>query len=53
MDLLYDVQHDKFRDMTASMAFETSIIATSFVLGAVTIVRFWLSKDRLEEGSAQ
>ena len=50
MDLLYDLQHNKFANMDASMAFEAFIIACSFGLGGATIVRFSQAWDRLMEG---
>ena len=47
MDLLYDLQHDKFRNMTLEMAFETGIIITSFTFGILTMIRLWRARDRL------
>lgn len=47
MDLLYDLRHDKFRNMTPAMAFETTIIATSLTFGAITIIRLWIARHRL------
>jgi hypothetical protein len=47
MDLLYDLQHDKFREKTPEMALEKGIVAASLILGPITMVRMWRARRRL------
>lgn len=47
MDLLYNLQHGKFRDRTPEMAVETVIVAFSLVFGPATMLRMWKARRRL------
>lgn len=48
MDALYNLQHDKFRNMSPEMAVETGIILWSFTMGPTTIFRLWQARHRLD-----
>lgn len=47
MDLLYDLQHGKFRDRTPEMAVEAGIVAFSLTFGPYTMRRLWRARHRL------
>ncbi len=47
MDLLYNLQHNKFADRTPEMAVEGIIVATSLVFGPFTMLRLWRDRRRL------
>lgn len=47
MDLLYNLQHNKFADRTPEMAVEGIIVATSLVFGPFTMLRLWKARRRL------
>jgi hypothetical protein len=47
MDTLYNLEHGKYRTITAEMAGETAINAFSLVFGPLTMVRLWKARHRL------
>ena len=47
MDMLFNLEHGKYADLTAAMAIETAINAACLTLGPVTIVRLWRIRGRL------
>lgn len=48
MDLLYDLEHGKFADMTPAMAIETGIVLVCLVFGPFTMRRLWAARRRLD-----
>jgi hypothetical protein len=48
MDILYNLQHGKYRKMSGEMAVETVINLFSVVFGPVTMARMWRARQRLE-----
>jgi hypothetical protein len=48
MDLLYNLQHEKFADRTPEMAAETAIVAFSLAFGPMTMIRLWRARHRLQ-----
>jgi hypothetical protein len=48
MDILYNLQHGKYRKMSGEMAVETAINLFSVVFGPVTMARMWRARQRFE-----
>ncbi len=47
MDILYNIQHHKYRPMSMEMAGETTINLFSLVFGPMTMLRVWRARHRL------
>lgn len=47
MDLAYDLQQGKFADRTPEMMLEAAIVASSLILGPLTMMRLWRARRRL------
>jgi hypothetical protein len=47
MDVLFNLEHAKYRAMTAEMSIETAINVACFVFGPFTVVRLWRIRGRL------
>jgi hypothetical protein len=47
MDILYNVQHGKYRKMNSEMGLETLINGFSLVFGPWTMIRLWRARKRL------
>jgi hypothetical protein len=51
MDVLYNLEHGKYADMTGEMAIETAINLACLGFGPFTIWRLWRIRARLEAGA--
>lgn len=47
MDVLFNLEHGKYREMNGAMATEAAINAASLILGPFTIARLWRIRHRL------
>ena len=52
MDLLYDLEHGTFADMTPAMTIETGIVLVCLVFGPFTMWRLWTARRRLDPAGA-
>jgi len=50
LDVLFNLQHGKYADMTPAMAVETAINAYCLSFGPYTILRLWRARHRFEAG---
>lgn len=47
MDVLYNLEHGKYRDRSPDMALETAVNVAALTLGPITMMRMWRARHRL------